>query len=217
VIATRWAVRAALAPTVLVLALASASATDDQAMTALADTGGHSSISPTNGSGSGHHDRGDDGHSAHDHDSDGHGDHDGGHGDDGHGDDGHDVRVDACGTPVTRPHGRRHSHATTTAPASKAPSRATATSTVVTCLPAVAFQVRATSARGRVRTAFLINIAEVRGSATIVGASGCSVEARPGVPAWLDCRYDKRATQVTVQVRLRDHRLFTTTLPVVAA
>jgi hypothetical protein len=68
-----------------------------------------------------------------------------------------------------------------------------------------------------VRTAFLINIAEVPGSATIVGASGCSVEARPGVPAWLDCRYDRRTTAVTVQVRLRDHRLFTTTLPVVAA
>jgi len=135
----------------------------------------------------------------------------------GTGSDGHRIASsDPCAGQATAaaPSKRASARVSTRRRAPQAVARSTAS--MMACVPAVAFQARAILVRGRIRTAFLINVAAEPGSATLVGVARCSVQGRPGVPAWLDCAYPCRAQQVTVQVRLPRHRIFTATIPVVA-
>ena len=194
--ARRWAVRGVLAPAVLVLALVVALLVEDASGTALASTARHTTIGAyaagppprpvPSREGTG----------------------------------------DPCGAAATSASPPRRSQAV--GPTRRIPTRRIRTKRrptpmpspgaapdVVTCVPAVAFQVRAVVVRGRIRTAFLVNIAEVPGTARLVDLVGCTAQAAPGIPAWLDCGYPGRAQQVTVEVRLRDGRTYSTRLPVV--
>jgi hypothetical protein len=61
---------------------------------------------------------------------------------------------------------------------------------ISTSIPAIAFTKDIVATGGRLHAAVLINAAEKPGTATLVRdgvATSCSVQAQPGVVAWLDC------------------------------
>jgi hypothetical protein len=79
-------------------------------------------------------------------------------------------------------------------------------------IPAVAFTEKITLANGRVRTAVLVNIAEPRGTASIVGLPHCMTAATPGVVVWLECAHQGRRGPLTVVVTLRNGLRYTHTV-----
>jgi hypothetical protein len=95
-----------------------------------------------------------------------------------------------------------------------ATSSSPAPGSVSAVVPAVAFQQHAVLAHGHLRTAVLINIAMAAGTATIEGIPGCSVQAPPGVPVWIDCATQDPSPSVRVDVTLTDGRAFQDSLPV---
>jgi hypothetical protein len=82
-------------------------------------------------------------------------------------------------------------------------------SAVQACVPIVAFQSDVRIVSGRLRTALLVNIAEPAGRARVAGVRGCVVNARPGVPVWISCRYHGNSQKLTIIVTLRDGRVIT--------
>jgi hypothetical protein len=64
-------------------------------------------------------------------------------------------------------------------------------------IPAIAFTKDIVSTGGQLRTPVLINAAERAGTATLVRdgvPTSCSVQAQPGVPAWLTCSLNASST-----------------------
>lgn len=74
----------------------------------------------------------------------------------------------------------------------------------------VAFEQQIHLADGRVRTSVLVGTAQPAGTATVIGAPGCSVALTPGVVGTVDCAYAARGP-VTVVVLLADGRRTTHT------
>jgi len=84
-------------------------------------------------------------------------------------------------------------------------------------ISAVAFSELVQVVNGRVHTPILVNAAEPCGVATVVGApENCSVVARPGVVAWLDCALPRKRAALTIEVRLADGARFSHTTAAVA-
>jgi len=92
-------------------------------------------------------------------------------------------------------------------------SAPTAPATVVgATVPVVAFTEHVTVTDGRLRTPVLVSTSAPTGVASVVGLSGCSVPARPGVVAWLDCAYDGDGSALTVRVELAGGVVYTHTV-----
>jgi len=79
-------------------------------------------------------------------------------------------------------------------------------------VPVVAFTEHLTVTEGRLRTPVLVSTSAPTGVASVVGLTGCSVAARPGVVAWLDCAYDGDGSALTVKVELAGGVVYTHTL-----
>jgi hypothetical protein len=79
-------------------------------------------------------------------------------------------------------------------------------------VPVVAFTERVSVVAGHVRTPVLVNASAPAGTASIAGVPGCTVTARPGVVAWLDCAYPERDGELTVRVELASVIVYTHTV-----
>ena len=97
----------------------------------------------------------------------------------------------------------------TTLSAQVGPAAGTAVGVAV---PVVAFTEHVVVTSGRLRTPVLVTSTAPAGVASVVGLAGCSVQAEPGVVAWLDCAYDGHGSRLTVRVELPGGVVYTHTV-----
>jgi hypothetical protein len=98
------------------------------------------------------------------------------------------------------------------APAASPGSPSAGAAGVGVSVPVVAFTEHVDVTAGRLRTPIIVNESGSTGVASVVGLAGCSVPAKAGVVAWLDCAYPARDGELTVQVALAGGVVYTHTV-----